>query len=131
MVAGKKAITRATKSPTALRTIGEVSKDLSIPQHVLRFWETKFPQVLPAKHRGKRRYYRPNDINLLRRIRDLLYDDGYTIKGVQKILNEDAIDKEKLQTQKQSSKLEDGKYSVNRDSLAEVLTELKHIRRLM
>jgi DNA-binding transcriptional MerR regulator len=76
------------KSAAAFRTISEVSDDLDVPQHVLRFWETKFTQVRPLKRGGGRRYYRPDDIELLRRIRNLLYSDGYTIKGVQKLLRE-------------------------------------------
>ena len=76
------------KSAAAFRTISEVSQQLEVPQHVLRFWETKFAQVRPLKRGGGRRYYRPEDIALLRRIRDLLYGDGYTIKGVQRLLRE-------------------------------------------
>jgi DNA-binding transcriptional MerR regulator len=79
---------RPRKAPTAFRTISEVSDDLQIPQHVLRFWETKFPQLKPLKRGGGRRYYRPEDIGLLRRISDLLYTQGYTIKGVQRLLRE-------------------------------------------
>src|ERR1700710_2949544 len=79
---------RAKKAPNAFRTISEVADDLHIPQHVLRFWETKFPQVNPLKRGGGRRYYRPDDIVLLRRIADLLYTQGYTIKGVQRLLRE-------------------------------------------
>ena len=78
------------KSPTAFRTITEVATELELPQHVLRFWETKFSQIKPVKRRGGRRYYRPKDVALLKRIRELLYDDGYTIKGVQKLLREGA-----------------------------------------
>ena len=76
------------KSAAAFRTISEVSQELSVPQHVLRFWETKFGQVRPLKRGGGRRYYRPEDVDLLRSIRDLLYSDGYTIKGVQRLLRE-------------------------------------------
>ena len=76
------------KSPEAFRTISEVSKDLSLPQHVLRFWETKFVQIRPIKRGGGRRYYRPEDIKLLRGIKSLLYNDGYTIRGVQKVIKE-------------------------------------------
>tara|TARA_Y200000002_G_scaffold40920_1_gene29769 strand:+ start:98 stop:523 length:426 start_codon:yes stop_codon:yes gene_type:complete len=76
------------KSPEAFRTISEVSKDLSLPQHVLRFWETKFVQIRPIKRGGGRRYYRPEDIKLLRGIKSLLYKDGYTIRGVQKVIKE-------------------------------------------
>jgi DNA-binding transcriptional MerR regulator len=79
---------RLKKAPNAFRTISEVADDLHIPQHVLRFWETKFPQVNPLKRGGGRRYYRPDDILLLRRIADLLYTQGYTIKGVQRLLRE-------------------------------------------
>jgi DNA-binding transcriptional MerR regulator len=78
----------ARKSAAAFRTISEVSEELDVPQHVLRFWETKFAQVRPLKRGGGRRYYRPEDVELLRRIRGLLYNDGYTIKGVQKLLRE-------------------------------------------
>jgi DNA-binding transcriptional MerR regulator len=76
------------KSPEAFRTISEVSKDLSLPQHVLRFWETKFVQIKPIKRGGGRRYYRPEDVMLLRGIKNLLYNDGYTIRGVQKVIKE-------------------------------------------
>ncbi|HEX3399554.1 MAG TPA: MerR family transcriptional regulator [Xanthomonadaceae bacterium] len=79
---------RPKKAPNAFRTISEVADELHIPQHVLRFWETKFPQVKPLKRGGGRRYYRPDDILLLRRISDLLYIQGYTIKGVQRLLRE-------------------------------------------
>ncbi len=79
---------RPRKAAGAFRTISEVADELHIPQHVLRFWETKFPQVKPLKRGGGRRYYRPDDISLLRRISDLLYIQGYTIKGVQRLLRE-------------------------------------------
>jgi len=78
------------KSADAFRTIREVAEDLDLPQHVLRFWETRFPQIKPMKRGGGRRYYRPDDIDLLRGIRYLLYVKGYTIKGVQKILKENS-----------------------------------------
>lgn len=80
--------TKARKAPNAFRTISEVADELHIPQHVLRFWETRFAQVKPLKRGGGRRYYRPDDIALLRRISDLLYTQGYTIKGVQRLLRE-------------------------------------------
>ncbi len=83
---------RARKAPTAFRTISEVADDLQIPQHVLRFWETKFSALKPLKRGGGRRYYRPEDIALLRRISDLLYTQGYTIKGVQRLLREGTPD---------------------------------------
>ena len=81
------------KSPEAFRTISEVSKDLSLPQHVLRFWETKFVQIKPIKRGGGRRYYRPEDIELLKGIKYLLYNDGYTIRGVQKVIKENGTRK--------------------------------------
>lgn len=79
---------RQEKSAQAFRTISEVATELDVPQHVLRFWESKFNQVRPLKRGGGRRYYRPEDVDLLRRIRGLLYDEGYTIKGVQRLLRE-------------------------------------------
>jgi len=79
------------KSPDAFRTISEVSDELNVPQHVLRFWESKFSQIRPLKRGGRRRYYRPEDVMLLRGIRRLLYEDGYTIKGVQKVLKERGV----------------------------------------
>jgi DNA-binding transcriptional MerR regulator len=80
---------RLPKSASAFRTISEVAADLDLPQHVLRFWESRFSQVQPLKRGGGRRYYRPEDVSLLRQIRDLLYKEGYTIKGVQKLLEEE------------------------------------------
>ena len=82
---------RVEKSADAFRTISEVADELEVPQHVLRFWETKFAQIRPLKRGGGRRYYRPEDIDLLRAIRGLLYDKGYTIKGVQKLIREGGL----------------------------------------
>jgi len=79
---------RTGKRASAFRTIGEVAGDLDVPAHVLRFWESKFPQLKPLKRAGGRRYYRPEDVQLLQRIRQCLYKDGYTIRGVQRLLNE-------------------------------------------
>lgn len=76
------------KSPDAFRTISEVADDLDLPQHVLRFWETRFTQIKPMKRGGGRRYYRPHDVDLIKGIRHMLYDQGYTIKGVQKLLRD-------------------------------------------
>ena len=76
------------KSPQAFRTISEVSSEVNIPAHVLRFWETKFPNINPLKRSGNRRYYRPEDVKLIIKIKTLLYDNGYTVKGVQKLLKE-------------------------------------------
>src|SRR6187399_3709983 len=80
-----------SKGPDAFRTISEVAEELDLPQHVLRFWETRFTQIKPLKRSGGRRYYRPDDVDLLRGIRQLLYGEGYTIRGVQRILREQGI----------------------------------------
>jgi DNA-binding transcriptional MerR regulator len=79
------------KGPDAFRTISEVAEDLDLPQHVLRFWETRFAQIKPLKRGGGRRYYRPDDVELLKGIRHLLYGEGYTIKGVQRILKDHGV----------------------------------------
>lgn len=79
------------KAPDAFRTISEVAEDLKVPQHVLRFWETRFSQIKPMKRAGGRRYYRPDDVDLLRGIHHLLYGEGYTIRGVQRILKEQGV----------------------------------------
>ncbi|MFC5989737.1 MerR family transcriptional regulator [Limoniibacter endophyticus] len=79
------------KSPDAFRTISEVAEDLDLPQHVLRFWETRFTQIKPMKRGGGRRYYRPQDVELIKGIRYMLYEQGYTIKGVQKLLKDNGI----------------------------------------
>jgi DNA-binding transcriptional MerR regulator len=79
------------KSPDAYRTIGEASEAIGVPQHVLRFWESRFSQVRPVKRAGNRRYYRPGDIALLKRIRQLLHEEGYSIRGVQRLLKEGGV----------------------------------------
>ena len=91
MLAGAAQLAVRSKSPEAFRTISEVAGDLDVPQHVLRFWESRFTQVRPTKRAGGRRYYRPEDVDLLRGIRALLYSEGYTIKGVQKLLREHGL----------------------------------------
>ena len=95
---------KPTKSVDAFRTISEVAGELDLPQHVLRFWETKFSQVKPMKRGGGRRYYRPEDVALLRHVRSLLYDEGNTIKGVQKLLRQGGVNKAELLTQKSAQK---------------------------
>ena len=126
-----------TKSPSAFRTISEVAGELDLPQHVLRFWETKFSQLKPMKRGGRRRYYRPEDITLLRSIRSLLYDDGYTIKGVRKLLREGStgggvVDTQKTDAHNAPTGLSAAKTGV--DSAAKhlavsaALTELKALR---
>ena len=94
----------SNKSPEAFRTISEVSEDLAIPQHVLRFWETKFIQIKPIKRGGGRRYYRPEDVEILKGIKNLLYNDGYTIRGVQKVIKENGTRKILLKSSKSETK---------------------------
>ncbi len=120
------------KSADAFRTISEVADDLEVPQHVLRFWETKFSQVRPLKRGGGRRYYRPADVALLRRIRDLLYAEGYTIKGVQRLLREGPI-KDDQAPAKASAKApaKSGLTAQQRKALQKLLDELIEIRRLL
>ncbi len=79
------------KSKSAFRTIAEVAEELDVAPHVLRFWESKFPQIKPMKHSGGRRYYRPDDVELVRKIRDLLYEQRFTIEGVQKLIKEKGV----------------------------------------
>ena len=122
---GDKLSSKSGKSPLAFRTISEVAAELNLPQHVLRFWETKFLQVNPTKRGGKRRYYRPEDIMLLRQIQSLLYDDGYTIKGAQKLL--------KKTTSSVNNKFQQHYCSdeLMHQKAREVLSELQDIRRLL
>lgn len=82
------------KAPDAFRTIGELSAELGVAQHILRYWETKFPQLRPLQRAGNRRYYRPSDVSLARRINRLLNEEGYTVKGVQKLLRSKELDTE-------------------------------------
>ena len=93
------------KSPDAFRTISEVSKETKIPTHVLRFWETKFSNINPLKRSGNRRYYRPEDVKLIIKIKTLLYENGYTVKGVQKLFKD------------KSNKLEKSNNDVNNNNL--------------
>jgi DNA-binding transcriptional MerR regulator len=81
-------VATAEKAPGALKTIGELSHELGVAQHILRYWETKFPQLKPMQRAGNRRYYRPADVDLVRRINSLLNEEGYTVRGVQKLLRE-------------------------------------------
>lgn len=129
---------RGGKSPGAFRTISEVSNDLDVPPHVLRFWETKFPQIKPLKRGGGRRYYRPEDVALLRQIRQLLYNDGYTIKGVQRLLKEGAqknsaqldvaiANEPEEQKQPQNSTTS----SQDKAALRSIVNELQSLRKLL
>jgi DNA-binding transcriptional MerR regulator len=118
------------KSSTAFRTISEVAEILDLTQHVLRFWETKFKAIKPIKRGGGRRYYRPKDIEMLRRIRDLLYDDGYTIKGVQKLFKN--TDKNRIKEAKQTvSESISFKGENTQNELKSILSELEDIRSLI
>ncbi len=101
------------KAPDAFRTISEVAGDLDIPQHVLRFWETRFAQIKPMKRSGGRRYYRPDDVDLLKGIRRLLYGEGYTIRGVQRILKEHGV--------KSVQSLADGSQAVSFGAIEEAI----------
>ena len=125
------------KSATAFRTISEVGRELDIPQHVLRFWESKFSQVKPLKRGGGRRYYRPEDIILLRRIRDLHYTEGYTIRGVQRLFREAGVkavvegaansgDKQVAQNNGEAVPA-----ASSRDELEAVMRELVALRRML
>jgi len=129
---------RGGKSPGAFRTISEVSNDLEVPPHVLRFWETKFPQIKPLKRGGGRRYYRPEDVALLRQIRQLLYNDGYTIKGVQRLLKEGALKNTAQLGVAIANRLEEQKQPQNttassqqKDALRSIVDELKVLRKLL
>ena len=125
------------KSATAFRTIAEVAGELDLPAHVLRFWESKFPQVKPLKRRGGRRYYRPEDVNLLRHIRSLLYTEGYTIRGVQKLLRESGGRSQEpavaLPTSEEAERANapDESGEPREASLVEILAELEAIRSLL
>lgn len=119
---------RTGKSADAFRTISEVADKLDIPQHVLRFWESKFSQVKPLKRGGGRRYYRPEDIDLLRRIRTLLYNEGYTIKGVQKLLREGQVSRR----EGNAVSTEKGRLTESqRRELRAVIDELTELKKLL
>ena len=122
---GKKADSRRNrhKSDDAYRTISEVADHLSVATHVLRFWETKFPQIKPVKRGGGRRYYRPEDVDLLKAIQTLLYDEGYTIKGVQNL-----IKKEGVKALRSGETVLAGGQALNQ---SQMLRELKSIRDML
>ena len=123
---------RTKKSARAFRTIGEAASELDVPQHVLRFWEVKFSQISPVKRRGGRRYYRPKDIDLLLKIRKLLYDDGYTIKGVQKLFEKRVKNSLKLPSSEgsQMQKVSNNN-SIDASVFKEIITELEELRKLL
>ncbi len=124
----KSASRLAAKSNSAFKTISEVAGELGVPQHVLRFWETKFPHIKPLKRSGGRRYYRPEDVALLHRIRGLLYDDGYTIKGVQKLLRQNRKAAPKSKPEAAEPAAEGGLDAAMRTELEAVLAELEDLR---
>lgn len=124
---------RGEKSAAAFRTISEVATDLGLPQHVLRFWETKFSQVRPLKRGGGRRYYRPEDVVLLRRIRHLLHDEGYTIRGVQKLLRQDGtrVEAPEAQSATDDASAEPAFDKDKRREMEALLKELESLRDLL
>ncbi len=134
-----KPINKPTKSANAFRTISEAARELDLPQHVLRFWESKFPQIKPLKRAGGRRYYRPEDIELLSTIKDLLHTEGYTIKGVQKMLRQNnghfpdktgALDVKSGETPQPTIQTEvlASLSTDNRDDILSVINELEAVR---
>ena len=131
-----KAKAAAQKSAGAFRTISEVAGELNVEQHVLRFWETKFSQIKPLKRGGGRRYYRPEDVELLQNIHHLLYQEGYTIKGVQKLLSasrgnlSSRVDAGKAQVESSTSKVA-VVVNKNRKELEAMLSDLKSMRRMI
>ena len=141
----KKSRRFGNKSAGAFRTISEVASELNVPQHVLRFWETRFTQIKPMKRGGGRRYYRPEDIALLIQIRSLLYEDGYTIKGVQKLFRDGGLKKqlsqgsfvskdiipETMQVEAKFATEIAGIESGRRDELQGILQELISLRKLL
>ena len=122
---------RHGKSAAAFRTISEVSSELDVPPHVLRFWESKFSQVKPLKRGGGRRYYRPEDIGLLQRIRELLYTEGYTIKGVQKLLREGAVSAPPTTAPRARATAGPAVATDQQAELREILTELESLAKLL
>lgn len=127
--------TEDKKAARAFRTIAEVSEELNVPQHVLRFWEKKFEELAPVQRGGGRRYYRPEDIALLKKIEYLLYKEGYTIKGVQKLLKEGRINAvaEGIQSSETSDAdgEKDAECKVNSAALDAVISELEEIADLL
>ena len=129
-----KAESGKNKSANAFRTISEVATKLDLPQHVLRFWESKFSQIKPMKRGGGRRYYRPEDLEVLRRIRTLLYEDGYTIKGVQKLFKEGGVTASSGSHSTDAPGMITRSAHIGEDRLGEmrgILEDLKDIRNLI
>lgn len=120
----------AKKSPSAFRTISEVADDLNVQQHVLRFWETKFSQIRPLKRGGGRRYYRPEDVDLLKTIHRLLYSEGYTIKGVQKLFREKGKG-QVVETEHPKAAENENFTEKQRKALQSIAGELRELRNLL
>ncbi|MEQ9042604.1 MAG: MerR family transcriptional regulator [Alphaproteobacteria bacterium] len=121
-------VRRGSKSASAFRTISEVASELNVPQHVLRFWEGKFSQVSPMKRGGGRRYYRPEDVELLRRIRSLLYEEGYTIMGVQKLLRNGGAKEVRRSGETEQMAALSEMNPARREELRAILGELEDLR---
>ena len=129
---------RNGKSRSAYRTISEVSEQIDVPAHVLRFWETKFLQIKPLKRGGGRRYYRPEDVTLLKTIREFLYSDGYTIKGVQRLLKDGLIKSTPNQINTEldmvpvTPEVKTRNFSKkNKNDVEEIIEELQDLKRLL
>ena len=140
----KSGVDKSRKSKSAFRTISEVADELGVQQHVLRFWETKFSQVRPLKRGGGRRYYRPEDVELLKRIHELLYTEGYTIKGVQKLFRQNGKNSvlegevggasavvEPAAVKQQAPQPKTGLNEAQKTILKDMLSELKDLRQLV
>ena len=135
---GTGTLRRNGKSRSAYRTISEVSDEIDVPAHVLRFWETKFLQIKPLKRGGGRRYYRPEDVTLLKIIREFLYSDGYTIKGVQRLLKDGLIKPAPNQIATEldmvpvTQDIRTGNFSKkNKNDVEEIIEELQDLKRLL
>jgi DNA-binding transcriptional MerR regulator len=131
-VADKK--TDLEKSPSAFKTISEVAEDLGVPAHVLRFWEQKFPHIQPLKRRGGRRYYRPQDIDALRHIQKLLYEEGYTIKGATKLFVRKPVETPPPQVEeitRELSAISRQAQKADKQKLQALLQSLKEMRALL
>lgn len=120
----------AKKAPSAFRTISEVADELNVQQHVLRFWETKFSQIRPLKRGGGRRYYRPEDVDLLKTIHRLLYSEGYTIKGVQKMFREKGKG-QVVETEHPKAAENENFTDKQRKALQSIAGELRELRSLL
>lgn len=130
--ANDKASKAPSKSPRALKTISEAADMLDVPQHVLRFWETKFPQIKPMKRNGGRRYYRPEDIEVLQQVKHLLYKQGYTIKGARKAFEKDDVPGQADNAEGQATEaLQAQMVEVDANALRTLKSELQSLKNLL